>query len=172
MDHFYKNITGFFDFEQIYLEQIQRIEKDGYFVELGTYLGKSTAFMATEIINSKKNIRFDAIEWWDYHYRKTKENLKNFSDKVNVIKGDSRKIFTQYKDDSLDFVFIDTSHTEEDTLLELQGWYPKIKIGGVIAGHDFDHPGYPGVRIAVEKFFGKDYEVKKNECAVFLHTKK
>ncbi len=30
-------------------------------------------------------------------------------------------------------------------------WRPLLKPGGIIAGHDYDHPLYPGVKAAVDE---------------------
>jgi len=62
-------------------------------------------------------------------------------------------------DDSLDFVFIDAGHdyisVKEDILL----WAPKVKVGGMIFGHDFCDD-FPGVEQAVRELFGdKGYEL-------------
>ncbi|KKN03117.1 hypothetical protein LCGC14_1110810 [marine sediment metagenome] len=41
------------------------------------------------------------------------------------------------EDDSLDWAYIDAGHTEAEAFMDLQLWYPKIKSGGIVAGHDF-----------------------------------
>lgn len=38
----------------------------------------------------------------------------------------------------LDFVYIDTTHTFDDTLNEINCSWPKLKPGGYLMGHDFD----------------------------------
>jgi len=62
----------------------------------------------------------------------------------------STEATTLYEDNSLDFVFIDGSHLYEDVLADLQAWFPKVKKGGHIAGHDFP---WPNVKRAVIEFF-------------------
>ncbi len=42
-------------------------------------------------------------------------------------------------DDSLDWVYIDAGHTEEEALMDLQLWYPKVKSGGIVSGHDYQN---------------------------------
>jgi predicted O-methyltransferase YrrM len=46
-----------------------------------------------------------------------------------------------FKDRSIDFLFLDTEHSYEHVKEEILAWYPKIKTGGIIAGHDFDFKG-------------------------------
>ena len=38
---------------------------------------------------------------------------------------------------------------------DLKAWLPKVKTGGIIAGHDY-HDGGPGVIKAVNETFGKN----------------
>lgn len=60
--------------------------------------------------------------------------------------------FLQAKpEELLDFVYIDTTHLYEDTLFELRDSWEVTKVGGIIAGHDFNLEG-AGVRQAVEEF--------------------
>lgn len=40
-------------------------------------------------------------------------------------------------DGSLDFVYIDASHRLEHVIADLGAWSPKVRAGGVVAGHDF-----------------------------------
>jgi predicted O-methyltransferase YrrM len=44
-------------------------------------------------------------------------------------------------DASLDFVFIDACHEYEYVSADIQAWYPKVKPGGLVSGHDYSwHP--------------------------------
>jgi hypothetical protein len=65
----------------------------------------------------------------------------------------------RYMTKSLDAVFIDSEHTYAETLEMIQLYLPKVRHGGIIAGHDFVGVQYPGVRRAVEEVFGNDYSV-------------
>lgn len=72
------------------------------------------------------------------------------TDNINVIRCDQilvTKLY--YQPASLDFVFLDTCHTEEGTRAAITAWLPKIRPGGIFAGHDFV-PGWPCVVAAVK----------------------
>lgn len=43
----------------------------------------------------------------------------------------------QFEDDALDLIYIDTDHTYRGTHRELRAYAPKMRSGGVIAGHDY-----------------------------------
>jgi len=55
-----------------------------------------------------------------------------------------------------DFVFIDADHTYESVKKDILAWYPKVKKGGIIAGHNYfvEGKGYEGLRKAVIEIFG------------------
>jgi hypothetical protein len=73
-----------------------------------------------------------------------------------------------YPNESIDFCFLDASHTYEETLELLHLYLPKIRPGGILAGHDFGEPAYPGIERAVKDMFGRDFEVLGTS---FVHRK-
>lgn len=42
-----------------------------------------------------------------------------------------------FEDESIDFVYIDGDHNYEAVTADIKAWYPKIKSGGIISGHDY-----------------------------------
>jgi len=121
--------------------------------------------MAVEIANSKKQIDFHTIDTWegskenqdDYYvkngslYEKFITNIKPVQNYIKVIKSDSVKASFSYEDNSIDFLFIDGSHEYEDVKKDLVAWFPKIKQGGLIAGHDYTDD-WKSVKNAVDEF--------------------
>jgi predicted O-methyltransferase YrrM len=55
-----------------------------------------------------------------------------------------------FEDNSLDFIFIDGLHTYEQVLIDCKNYWPKIKSGGIFAGHDYS--AIADVRRAVDEF--------------------
>jgi len=49
----------------------------------------------------------------------------------------------------VDMLFIDSTHERDGTLAEFHAWRPHLTPGGVVAFHDYGHPGFPGVAEAV-----------------------
>lgn len=58
---------------------------------------------------------------------------------------------------SLDLVFIDGNHDYDYVKRDIACWLPKLRRGGILAGHDLDWKDAPGVRRAVEESFGSDW---------------
>ena len=75
-------------------------------------------------------------------------------------------------DKEIDFLFIDTTHTLENTRLELASWPKFVKSGGVIAMHDTMHKDHvqKGCRQALDEFM--DSEVGKNYRVIHLLDQK
>jgi len=86
-------------------------------------------------------------------------------DRRRIIRTESAAAADQFKDASLDFAFIDADHTYEGVRRDIARWWPKIRPGGLFAGHDYDGPrdrrGIWGVAKAVNEFAaGSGLEVR------------
>ena len=68
----------------------------------------------------------------------------------------SERVLRYFADKSLDFVYLDGDHRHEEVLHDLQGWWSKLKPGGILGGHDWIcHPpdtDSRGVQSAVTEF--------------------
>ena len=163
------DVDGWFDFADLYQDRVRAVNGNpAHFVEVGSWLGKSAAFMASQIKHSRKNIRFDCVDNWeggsntfdnagDPSAPATREAVKSRGDifrqwqrnlsTIGVeefakpVRGDSAQTAEFYQDHSLDFVFIDADHESSRVYADLAAWFPKVKPGGVIAGHDYDEEG-------------------------------
>ena len=167
MEHFYQKIHGWFDFQAVYLLMIQRAGERAHFVEVGAFEGKSTSFMAVEIANCDKEIRFDVIDTWEGSeehqpggahaspiiasnelYDAFIRNMRPVEHIINPIRLPSLQAAASYPDRSLDFVFIDASHDYENVKADILAWRPKVKLNGYLGGHDYQEL-FPGVMQAV-----------------------
>ncbi len=85
------------------------------------------------------------------------KRLKNFKDKIHWIRKKSSDAAKEIPN-NLDFVYIDGNHAYEFIKNDLETYYPKLKEGGFLAGHDFyktngdQGPSYNGVLKAVTEF--------------------
>jgi hypothetical protein len=55
------------------------------------------------------------------------------------------------QEDSVDFLFIDSSHELDETIETFEAWRPKLVPGAVVVFHDYGDPQYPGVKQAVSQ---------------------
>lgn len=157
MEHFYHTVgEDWFTYPILYAMQVRRASDGAHFVEVGCWKGRSACCMAVEIINSQKRIRFDCVDVWyeDYVYQEFLRNIEPVKSIIKPIRIDSVIGATRYPDRSLDFVFIDGDHSYDGVMRDLVAWIPKVKVGGILAGHDYEWNAE--VTKAVDFFFAHD----------------
>ncbi len=71
---------------------------------------------------------------------------------VRIVVAFSVDAAKMIKNRSLDWVYIDAHHTYEALMEDLTAWYPKVKLGGFVAGHDYHKEE---IRRAVKEFMEK-----------------
>lgn len=178
MEHFYKTIHGYFNYEDFFKRHVELSE--GTFVEIGCFLGCSSAYLATEIINSNKDITLYCVDTWagmsndngedavlnkrikDLNGNAFSTFIKNVEPCIDVIRpivGDSTLSSYLFEDDSVDFLFIDAGHQYWEVYNDIEKWLPKIKPGGYISGHDYGNLTDDPVKKAVDNHFGDKVKV-------------
>jgi len=181
INHNYKDLEGWFNMENQYLELLDNVPENGVFVELGAYKGKSTSFIVTEINNRNRNIKFHTIDTFEGDsgsndeqeikaYRNVNvskmfdefsENTKHLKEHFNVIVGKSDESSKFFEDNSVDVIFIDAGHSYDSVIQDIKSWLPKIKDGGIMSGHDYN--SWSGVNKAVNEIFDKVDKID-NDC--------
>ena len=83
--------------------------------------------------------------------------LPEYEGRFTLIRELSEQACPFFKDGFFDFAYLDANHSEEFVFNELIRWWPKIKSGGIIGGHDYvnlkDEYNDFGVKDAVDRFF-------------------
>lgn len=64
-------------------------------------------------------------------------NIKGHERRCHMLRCFSEDALEFFEDESLDFVYIDANHKYEFVKKDLEMWYPKVRKGGVFAGHDY-----------------------------------
>jgi len=82
------------------------------------------------------------------------EAIAKASGRAIVIRDFSVEGAKQINDNCLDFAFIDGNHRYTAVLADLNAWYPKVKSGGVLCGHDYGNQ-------TMEQVPGWDCEVQR-----------
>jgi len=85
------------------------------------------------------------------YYDKVTETFGHLS-KVCILKERSVAASKRIDEHSLDFVYIDACHDYLSVKEDIDCWFPKVKSGGVISGHDYGTKRWPGVTKAVDEF--------------------
>ena len=136
------------------------IDAKGY--KTGVEVGVSEGRFSNHLLyHSKLEVLF-SVDRWDAvrrrhmgspeHEGRCRWRLSKFGGRSVIIKSDSIAAAAKFMDYSLDFVYIDAGHTYEDCWADMQAWWPKIRPGGCLAGHDWAPRKGWGVPQAVEDF--------------------
>jgi len=113
-------------------------------------------------------------------YQNCIDRLAKFNKRVRLIQGESTQVAKQFKQHSLDFIYLDADHSYNAVLADLQAWWDKVRPGGMFSGHDFynRYSGKPktlvkGVEKALGEFLPEDMvvHVTNEACASFFITK-
>ena len=160
-----------FNYENFYKRMVEKFPNGSSFLEIGSWKGMSSAYMCIEIINSRKNIQFYCLDTWEGSVEHringidTSNLFELFLNNMIPVRNYYKALRTtsllgslQFEDESLDFVFIDASHEYEDVKQDISIWLPKVKHGGILSGHDYGNPDFPGVEKAVKENF-KVFEI-------------
>ncbi len=163
MIHYENEIDGWFDpaFATVYREAVAAAKDGDVLVELGCWKGRSLSFLLVEALNSGKKLNVYGVDHFkgnaenpamqheaasiDLHKVCT-ENAGRAGYPFSIWKKSSPEAAGEFSDGALSFVFIDASHDQASVHADITAWLPKVKPGGVLAGHDF---GYSGVASAV-----------------------
>lgn len=120
---------------------LKLLPKNAYIAELGVDKGD----FSNKIISFTKPKKLYLIDIWDserYNLNKMNYVAKRFqkeieAGKVTIIKGTSEKELKKFANGYFDWIYIDTKHSYEQAVKELELCRVKVKDGGIIAGHDY-----------------------------------
>merc|ERR1712086_974128 len=60
-----------------------------------------------------------------------------WKDKIRVCRNYTTSCAKLVEDDYFDFIYVDARHDFKGVFDDLVDWWPKLKVGGIIAGHDY-----------------------------------
>lgn len=120
-------------------------------IEVGTWRGDFAATMINALkpatffavdplrimpgLTSNPGDEFDSQDKLD---RLAIEVTKRLQDQGHsLIRETSAVAATQFKDNSLDLVYIDGDHSYENCSSDINDWYIKVKENGILCGHDY-----------------------------------
>ena len=84
-------------------------------------------------------------------YAACMELLKDYRDRIVVLRGWAHEMAAEVPDGSLGFCYEDSTHEYDWVLKNLRAWWPKVRPGGIMAGHDYLSPSFT-VKPAVDEF--------------------
>jgi hypothetical protein len=153
-----------------------RVPKRGFFniIEVGTWKGKTSR----QVLERCPNVDYTMIDRWecptpdDSYFNSGSETARlpqvkyeaafhecvaialEFGQRVHIIKSDSVAAAEDIEERSVDLIFIDGDHSYDGVRRDLLAWWPKVKRGGWLGGHDYAHPNQGEVKRAVDETMG------------------
>jgi hypothetical protein len=131
---------------------------------MGAEIGVKNGKHALEIVKNLTLHRFYLIDCWapyiednkiiydpPLYYDDVVDKFKNYAN-VEILRGTSHNVSKGIPNNILDFVYIDACHQYEFVFADIVSWYPKVKKGGIIGGHDYGIK-WAGVTDAVRDHF-------------------
>ena len=116
-------------------------------IEIGCYLGISTELFAmfckeiTSIDLWGMDETYDGgenpKEYWPIIEKQARDRLSKYPN-VTLIKDNSLNSSKNFENELLDLVYLDGNHSYDGVINDVSYWYNKIKIGGVLSGHDYN----------------------------------
>jgi predicted O-methyltransferase YrrM len=156
----WESIEGWFDFQQTYDLIASKVGPGDVVVEVGCYLGKSTAYLSSKVLPDVTIIAVDNFPYFapiadrvdareDLYGCFVSNMLQCKCSNVIPLRTTSLTASKLVRND-LAAVFLDDDHTYEAVKAGINAWLPKVRAGGVAAGHDFGAEHH-GVKQAVEE---------------------
>lgn len=115
-------------------------------------------FRVIYLVDLWKHVPFDGVsmlnmpqDQHDSNFASVVRLTEEYPGTFQILRERSIDAAAQILDGSLDFVFIDATHEYKEVLADLRAWWPKLRTGGVCAGHDFLNLEY-GVNRAAREF--------------------
>lgn len=110
---------------------------------IGIELGVATGDFSKKMVDSKRFLRTYGVDLYGDHHD-TSEYITalkyiGLNENYTLLRMQFDEALDLFDDCSLDFVYIDGyAHTGENEGKTILDWLGKVKLGGLIAGHDYD----------------------------------
>ena len=128
----------------------------GYIVEVGAHLGRSLGTIMPTCI--ERDINVYAVDIWEPYknnagvvppwiavpqrYEKFQKHMekRGWWDHLTALKMRSEEGAEQFSPESVDLIHIDGAHDVASVTRDIGYWWPILKPGGVMVGHDIKNP--------------------------------
>jgi Methyltransferase domain len=150
-----------------FVDFLEYLPKNGVVAEIGVQQGSFSRY----IVQKTQPVKLYLIDCWQYqdptiyndpeanvnnqlqehYYHQVKQKFMN-DDRVTVLRKFSDQAAELFPDEFFDWVYIDANHSYQAAKDDIALWWPKVKKGGFLAGHDYIIREHFGVLQAVNEF--------------------
>ena len=145
---------------------LQKLSKGKVCLEIGSYKGKSTLIMAEGALSVTAVDTFRAsgngqTQMSDLTtYNEFMENISGYTN-IDVHIGESTTVIPSFPDDYYDFIWVDGMHGSAYVDADIKVCWPKLKMGGVMAFHDYGWDGWKdgGPKKSIDAYFKEELQI-------------
>lgn len=130
-------------------------------IEIGTDQGTTTEYLLRSIpdltlygVDDYSENRTISVQNKTFDLYMSK--VSPYADRFTHYRLTSDDAVEKFKDESVDFVFVDGDHRYAQVLKDCQNYYPKVKKGGIFCGHDWSLPEVNQAVVEFAKSIGKE----------------
>jgi hypothetical protein len=128
------------------------IQSEGF--TRGLELGVQQGFYAHTILSKWHSSEYHLVDLWavqenyddvanvnqeqqERNYQATLGRLEDYKDKIHVCWNYTSACVHTFEDGYFDFMYVDARHDFKGVWEDLQHYWPKLRVGGIFAGHDY-----------------------------------
>ncbi len=127
--------------------------------KVGVEVGVAQGWHAEILCRENPKLKLYCVDVWDLYpgYNEYTDRIKRYFKEAKarlssynsvIVKKFSMDALADFADESLDFVYIDGAHDFKSVADDICEWTKKVKIGGIVFGHDYKrsrdtHGKYP-----------------------------
>ena len=150
-----------------------RVPSDQAIVEIGSYKGKSTCYLASRAV-----AHVWAIDPWDlpanvdgrFGFRsafpefQAQVKTMGYEDRITPIQGYGERV--GWDGPAVGLLYVDGDHSARAVYADVKAWLPRMAKGGTIICDDLDTRKNPGVRQALDRL-KVDFTVEAERLAIW-----
>lgn len=131
-------------------------------IEIGVNKGEFAELLA------KRCREYHGVDWWEQtgqevNKRATEARLQQYGPIVHLHDADAASVLPGFPNKYFDWVYIDADHWYRSVVRDIALSLPKVRPGGIIAGHDFvngrNHWGTSVIRAVCEAVQARQIEI-------------
>ena len=133
----------------------------------GVEVGVDGGHYSRVLAKANPNLQLKCVDPWKRRGGNMETARKTLADCPNaeLIRGYSMNVVRQFPLESLDFVYIDAAHDFDNVMMDIIEWGRRVRVGGIISGHDYSNNLRNGTEDAVNTY-AKHHQLKVNVLPV------